>query len=184
MADAMQNLRNTPMQNHPSPSQLFFGRPQRTATPALPSFFSTQKYKRIIKNKADNKPSLPQLSKNQNVLIQQKVGPRKGQWDVVGIVESFSGTNRSYIVRTQSGLIHRNRRFIKPISNKLFQKFAPNWGGNESADHQQDPPQDPTADPTPDRESGARSKRIRRPPAEPTRRSNRRRTPKEHPDFV
>ena len=180
MAEAMQNLRNTPMQNHPSPSQLFFGRPQRTATPALPSFFNTQKYKRIIKNETNNKPSLPQLAINQKVLIQQKVGPRKGQWDVVGIVESFSGTNRSYIVRTQSGLIHRNRRFIKPISNKLFQKFAPNWGGNEPTD----PPQDPTADPTPDRESGARSKRTRRPPAEPTRRSNRKRTPKEHPDFV
>ena len=115
--------RNIPRTNGYSPAQLFFGRQQYTAVPALPihhKFYDVQKAGELRdgvhltekKYHDQHKSFLPQLSPGDQVLLQH---PKTGLWDNQAEIISVRPDGLSYIVRSEGREFLRARRMIRSL---------------------------------------------------------------------
>lgn len=111
--EALLELRNTPRQDTGlSPAQMMFGRQTRSMIPEANRRKNLKIEKRssrklAIKKSYDKKArDLPVLEKGQSVYFEHKKGEL---WKKGKVVERLS--NRSYIVKTESGSVYRRNRY-------------------------------------------------------------------------
>ena len=123
---ALLEWRNTPRADGVSPSQAFFGRRQRTKLPIFDVNKFVTLFDDVPKVRADAKDdaeirynndakSLPPLAVGEKVRMQN---PLTKKWDQVGTIESVHQYGRSYNVKCDFGTMRRNRRFLRPSSEK------------------------------------------------------------------
>lgn len=123
--EALLEYRNCPTATGYSPAQIFMGRRQRTALPALSQAtmldMATQKQgaqrrleqQEVSRSYQDrNKVNLEPLKKGQEVIIQNHQSKR---WEEHGKIKSANENGRSYEVELNNGkVITRNRIFLRP----------------------------------------------------------------------
>ena len=115
--------RNGPHTDGYSPSQLMFGRNQRTCLPSLPSQIppidfikaSSAKASAHLRSKADHdrsKHNLSQLSPGQHVHLQDA---KSAAWDCTGIIVSMRPDKLSYVINVDNRFFMRPRRLLRPV---------------------------------------------------------------------
>ena len=127
LALAMLHYRNTPVgRGFPSPAEMAFGRKLRCDLPASISDLrpkdtfvhdSIAAFQRIREEAAEryNRGARPLNPLSQGDPVWLQMGKR--HWIAAEVMETFSDSPRSYIVRTEQGqLLRRNRRFLRPRS--------------------------------------------------------------------
>ena len=126
---ALLNYRSTPTVTGISPSEALMGRRLRTRVPTLTQNLvpqspdirklqsqdreMKQKYKISYDQRHGAKP-LRVLNPEDPVLV--KLDHEKG-WDVKGKVVLADQENRSYLVRTPTGVVRRNRKHLQPVKS-------------------------------------------------------------------
>ena len=102
--------RNTPLPSKGrSPAELFLGRKLHGLWPILTKPASQRNPSPIQSHR-----TLPTLKNDTPVIIQD---PTTKRWTQTGTIANIRPRGRSYIIKTESGFIVRNRRFIKPASS-------------------------------------------------------------------
>ena len=130
---ALLEFRNTPRTDKTSPSQLFFGRRQRTAVPSLQECRQPVDQDQAMDRKratqhaaetANHGVTLADLEVGTPVRVQN---PMTRRWDHTGTIIPTNPSGRSHHIRLDDDtVVRRNRRYIKPIPS-------------EPADHQDQP---------------------------------------------
>lgn len=119
---ALMTYRATPLENGYSPAQLLMGRQLRTTIPQLPVHLQPR-WPNIKGVRAAEKRAKENQRRNYNRRYQTRALPtlRPGQavWlqreEVKGTVVQPAPTPRSYIVRTDAGLMRRNRTHLRAL---------------------------------------------------------------------
>jgi hypothetical protein len=120
---ALLEWRNVPRSDGLSPAQWFFGRQQRTRTPAHPHVFSRisdsafldaeerrEEEMDQVKGKA-KKAVLPPFKIGEKVRVQD---PKSKQWNSFAIITDIRRNKRSYVIEFDNGRTSiRNRRFLR-----------------------------------------------------------------------
>ena len=127
-------LRNTPRADGRSPAQVLFGHPLRSGVPTHHRAFAPewQRAAEVCEKAAElqEKASayydrstrpLSQLTVGRRVAIQD---PSTGRWDRVGVVVGV-GRRRTFLVRTASRVLWRNRCYLRPYRPLLTEPAPP-----------------------------------------------------------
>ena len=172
---ALLSYRSTPLANGYSPSELLFGRQIRSFVPTIPGKLDPEwPYLKDVRMKEQF--AKQQQKQNYDVRHRARVlkplVPGNTVWikdyKHPGFVVAPSSSPRSYVVKTEDGvLLRRNRRHLVPTTERLREDSAwediPVRDADESEDSTPDPPQKDSLSQSPDHYV-TRSGRIIKPP--------------------